>query len=584
MSDQISHHTARSADSSRVGTWRRPLSRVALGIGALAGSACDENYILRVSDSADSGHGSLRAAITAANAASSSDHRRITIELTAGTYELSSCGSDDANEAGDLDIVSALPVSLIAVGGQATIRQTCAGERVLDARGGGALTLREITLTGGGLTGSDPAEIVSGGGLRATGDVNLERATITGNSAWGAAGLSAVAGGTVVNSGGARGGGLDVGGSLTATDSTISENAAVGGFGADAPDAEGWSAPGGPAEGGGAYVRASIQIVRGGVSDNRAYGGKAGSGQRFPSSGGTARGGGLAQAPDSTGTLSVDGAQLINNLAQGGGSGEGGVPTANNTIPGRADAAGGGIAAPGPVTLRGVNASKNTAYGGPSFGCIGCAGSIAHGGALHVASATISDSQFSQNRSEGGSRVVCWSSSTPPPPYTQCGPPPQPLVNYCPPYFCTSSCPDFCYYPPGTSTCPPITTVSCIPSPAESAYGGAIWATGDITLTATSSREDITVGGYAITTAGKVTIDGGEFANAQQGLIEASRADVRSARIHDNARRGGSWFTVEGHAELRDTEIYANGNAAMGFGDLLAYNVTIANNGVDFLN
>lgn len=78
---------------------------------------------------ANGGRGSLRAAISAANAGAPVVSR---IEIPTGTYELSACGADNSNAASDLDLRVNQPIALVATGPDVVVRQTCAGERVLD--------------------------------------------------------------------------------------------------------------------------------------------------------------------------------------------------------------------------------------------------------------------------------------------------------------------------------------------------------------------------------------------------------------------------------------------------------------------
>src|SRR3712207_8783654 len=52
-----------------------------------------------------------------------------------------------------LDLATASLVTIRGTGA-VTIRQTCAGERVLQATGGGRLILDRLTITGGNLTGA----------------------------------------------------------------------------------------------------------------------------------------------------------------------------------------------------------------------------------------------------------------------------------------------------------------------------------------------------------------------------------------------------------------------------------------------
>src|SRR5688500_7459347 len=91
---------------------------------------------LDVTTTTDGEPGSLRSAISDANARPGGDVR---IELPAGTYELTRCGSDDDNAAGDLDVAGPVRVTIEASEPNVVIRQTCEGERALDGHGSGRL-------------------------------------------------------------------------------------------------------------------------------------------------------------------------------------------------------------------------------------------------------------------------------------------------------------------------------------------------------------------------------------------------------------------------------------------------------------
>jgi hypothetical protein len=103
---------------------------------------------------------------------------------------------------GDLDRNSVTALTILGNG--FTVEQTCAGERVMEQVGAGAITIEDLTVTGGSLAAS------SGGGIDTEGALTVVDSTITGNAALG----------------GGSGGGLDVGDALTVTRSTISDNQA----------------------------------------------------------------------------------------------------------------------------------------------------------------------------------------------------------------------------------------------------------------------------------------------------------------------------------------------------------------------
>ncbi|HMJ14647.1 MAG TPA: hypothetical protein VK524_24720, partial [Polyangiaceae bacterium] len=353
----------------------------------------------------DGGSGSLRAAITAANASAEANLR---IELGTGTYTLGSCRRDDDNIGGDLDITTNRPITIAAKAAGVVIRQTCAGERVLDHHGSGLLTLSGVTITGGNLS-AQAAEVARGGGVRARGALRLQNATLRENSASGAPGLGAPAGGAVADGGAAEGGGVYAGSGLQAADSVIALNTATGGAAGAAPTSNGLASSGGSAAGGGAFVVGSIELTGGSLDQNRAIGSDGGIGQSSVGGGGFARGGGVAQGEPGAGPVNLSGVTLTGNVARGGAS----PYIAGNVYSGGA-ATGGAIAASHAVIASNLNASQNQAVGG-STGVLNCSGSFcfptasygsARGGALATtAGAEIRSSSFSENEVSSGGGV-----------------------------------------------------------------------------------------------------------------------------------------------------------------------------------
>ena len=116
-----------------------------------------------------------------------------------------------------------------------TVRQTCAGQRVLDQIGSAAITFDAVTITGG----TTPAG-ANGGGIRAPGGgtVTLTNSTVSGNTSGGNGGGVAAAGAVTVtnsaisgNTASVNGGGVGANGVITVTNSTISSNNASTGGG-----------------------------------------------------------------------------------------------------------------------------------------------------------------------------------------------------------------------------------------------------------------------------------------------------------------------------------------------------------------
>jgi large repetitive protein len=146
--------------------------------------------------------------------------------LLANSIDLTCAGG------GDLGRNSATALSIDGNG--FSIRQTCAGERVMQKAGTGALTLNGVTITGG--TNSSG----NGGGILSSGPVTLTDSVVTGNTTAVNGGGIATNPGTLTitnssvtnNTAGDDGGGANVqGGALNVTESTFSDNTATNGSG-----------------------------------------------------------------------------------------------------------------------------------------------------------------------------------------------------------------------------------------------------------------------------------------------------------------------------------------------------------------
>ena len=153
--------------------------------------------------------GTLRAAVQAANAEAGLN----TIALRTGeTYTLNISGSgEDAAATGDLDITDA--AGLVIRGNGAIIEIVGGVDRVFDVQASGVLTLLDVTIKGGSVTGSSPEG--DGGGVRNNGGtLTIERSLLTANSA-------------------TNGGALASSGTTTIINTTISGNTATNGAGID---------------------------------------------------------------------------------------------------------------------------------------------------------------------------------------------------------------------------------------------------------------------------------------------------------------------------------------------------------------
>ncbi len=169
---------------------------------------------------------SLRAAIQETNALPGAD----TVTLPAGTYTLSIEGTkEDASATGDLDVTDELT---IAGAGAATTTIDAAGiDRVLHTPGtalapGVMLRVSDVTISGGSAVYEDllgnSVWRVAGGGIAATGPIEVTSTTITGNHADGSTLFFG------------SGGGIHARGAATISESTITANTAGGGDSAGA--------------------------------------------------------------------------------------------------------------------------------------------------------------------------------------------------------------------------------------------------------------------------------------------------------------------------------------------------------------
>ncbi|HEY6562645.1 MAG TPA: choice-of-anchor Q domain-containing protein [Polyangiaceae bacterium] len=249
-----------------------------------------------------------------------------------------------------------------------------------------------MTIADGKLTSADREVPALGGGVRANGDVELERVTFRDNSATGADDPD-TSNSNIAHAGPAYGGALHVAGKLTATDSRFIANVARGGR-------RSGNGLGGAAEGGGGYVLGAVMITRGSFETNMARGG---------SSGGAARGGALAQADTSTATVTLTGTALSGNRAEAASA----STSATRFITAGGTATGGAVASGGAATATNITAQDNVATGGAND--LGSFGSgHAYGGAIAaLAGATIATSAFARNEALGGSGyIVCRATGT----------------------------------------------------------------------------------------------------------------------------------------------------------------------------
>ncbi len=253
---------------------------------------------------------SLREAVDAANAAGGLDTIQLGLDVA-----LNRAGSDDTNVAGDLDVAAGGgPLELVGTGTSRAIVTQDASDRIVDVAAGAGLTVRNISLRSGALTGS-----ARGAGIRFQANstaLTLDDAELLGNVADTGPGGGVWVGGSSatlsvlnesemsLNSSG-LGGAIGMGGPgtnvLTIADSELTDN-----------DAD--------AEGGAVWVDAlgafDIDVEDSSFDENSAGGG-----------GVNGVGGAMSVINESaSASIDIDGSEMSGNSAGGGGgSGSGGA-------------------------------------------------------------------------------------------------------------------------------------------------------------------------------------------------------------------------------------------------------------------
>ena len=177
-------------------------------------------------DAVDGAEDSLRAAISAANINGESD----TINLAAGTYTLELVGGDNDNAAGDLDLgESDYRLLIQGAGIDQTFIDANELDRVFDVLAGVEVVITDLTIRGGLVEDS-------GGAIRNSGVLTLNRVSIEGSSAkYGggifSAGELKLVSSLVTGNTAEIGGGVANLGELTVSASTLTANTAEDGAG-----------------------------------------------------------------------------------------------------------------------------------------------------------------------------------------------------------------------------------------------------------------------------------------------------------------------------------------------------------------
>ncbi len=340
--------------------------------------------------------GTLRDAFDQANAGVFDD---VTINLPAGTYDLTLCGpDDDGNLTGDLDSTQDPALTINGIGGTATIVQTCPNDRLIDRIGGQLFSLSNVALSGG-------SPVASGGAIRSQASVVVTDATFSNNDALGPNGADQVCGVSPATDGATGvGGAIYSANDVTSVSSTFTSNTATGGAGGGrftsaCPPAG--DPHGGFASGGAIHAGGTISVTGGQFRSNQARGGPGGTfidGSGPQGQGGDAEGGALFGQLG----VSLTDTQVIENQGIGG--------PAGGSVRGGAVQSGGGTT----ILRTAMTGNSAIADDGDADPCVALGGGAATGGAvLSSGPIQITGSDLSTNEARGAAGgSVSWSTCT----------------------------------------------------------------------------------------------------------------------------------------------------------------------------
>jgi hypothetical protein len=367
-----------------------------------------------VTTTANSGAGSLRAAVDAANAAGGSNTITIAPAIAGQTITLSSKDTNNPFAFGPTDLVIGMSPAVsdnLTIQGDPTSGITISGggnTRIFGILGGSTLTVQYVTLTGGSVTGgrgggsaTNAGDVPGGGGagmggaifVAQGGALNVVQSLLTGNTATGGAGGGAGVSGP--RQGGAGGGSAAyAGGDLSGVGTVNGANAGGGGVaGPGQPNAGQTGGAGGLNEQG---VAAASQptanangnngTLGGGGGGAGSYGVNGGSGVSVSSGGVGGGGGGSWGQPNSGGTGGF-----------GGGGGSGFRGGGRGGFGGGAGSSWDGTSA-GPGFGGGASGGSGNQWGNGGGGGAGMGGAIFNNGGT----VNISNSTLAGNRAIGG--------------------------------------------------------------------------------------------------------------------------------------------------------------------------------------
>ena len=222
-----------------------------------------------VTNTNDSGPGSLRAAITQANSSPGEDTITFSSAINGAAIVLSGAASEDANASGDLDILDGGGLTIQGNGASLTIIDGGLVDRVFHICPGGGCT-NTVTITG--VTVRNGSVTDGGGGIENNGTLIIQSSNIgvsgVGNSAYFGGGIYNAAGTTTVVGSAVSANTADFGGGIyNAYSATlnIQNGSTIGGIGAGNFAS---------VNGGGIFNSAgSVTVINSNVSDNTANSG-----------------------------------------------------------------------------------------------------------------------------------------------------------------------------------------------------------------------------------------------------------------------------------------------------------------------
>lgn len=429
---------------------------------------------------------------------------------------------------GDVERVSAVDVLLDGDGH--TITQTCAGERVLNASGGGALSLLDVTLTGGDAAGG------SGGAVLSTGAVTITGATLTGNFA-GFAGavftngtITIVDSELTLNKSNANGGALAADGAISVSGSLLGFNTS-GSFGGvmlsgDITVTDSQFVDNVAESGGAIFAGGSLVVTDSTFEENDAIDGDGGAirgginstiqitGSTFDSNRATSWGGAIF-TPDGS-TLDVTDTEFSENTANNGNGGaiatQQSVVVTNSHFDSNEAETGGAIFATADVQIGSSLLEMNSAVLG---------GAVAAGGQV-----TVEDTSFAGNEATAAGGGAIQANGT---------------IDVTDSRFEANT----------------------------AALGGALWTPlADVEVAGSEFIENSAVGGPggAIRAAGSVTISDSNLAensaSVNGGAVAADDVEVFSSQIVSNRSREAGGIHADSTVRIEDGSLVADNEAS----------------------